>query len=207
MKIFNYAENKIRTVQIEDETWFVAKDVCDILEYANASKAILDHVEPEDKLNNESLVSLGQRGGWLINESGLYSLVLKSKMPEAKAFKRWVIHEVLPAIRKTGSYSVYTPKTYIEALKALIVIEEEKEALKIALNESLEYYTVAKYNREKGMGWNLEECKQVGKQLTAHCKARNIEMRKCLTNDERFGSVNSYPLTVWKDFYGDHNAV
>lgn len=86
------------------EPWFVAKDACDVLGYTNASKAISDHVDPEDKLNNESLSSLGQRGGWLVNESGLYSLVLSSKLPTAKEFKRWVTHEVLPQIRRTGGY-------------------------------------------------------------------------------------------------------
>lgn len=92
------------------EPWFVAKDVCDVLGYANASKAISDHVDSEDKLNNESLSSLGQRGGWLVNESGLYSLVLSSKLPTAKEFKRWVTHEVLPQIRRTGGY-IHTTDT------------------------------------------------------------------------------------------------
>lgn len=69
-----------------------------------SSKALADHVDPEDKLNNESLSSLGQRGGWLINESGLYSLILSSKLPAAKKFKRWVTSEVLPSIRRNGGY-------------------------------------------------------------------------------------------------------
>lgn len=96
------------------EPWFVAKDVCDVLGYTNASKAISDHVDSEDKLNNESLSSLGQRGGWLVNESGLYSLVLSSKLPTAKEFKRWVTHEVLPQIRKHGAYM--TQQTLDKAL-------------------------------------------------------------------------------------------
>lgn len=96
----------IRTATIDGEPWFVAKDVCSALGYKNASKAISDHIDAEDKLNNESLSSLGQRGGWLINESGLYSLILTSKLPEAKSFKRWVTHEVLPSIRRDGGYMV-----------------------------------------------------------------------------------------------------
>ena len=102
---FDFKGAALRTLTDENgEPWFVAKDVCDVLGYANASKAISDHVDSEDKLNNESLSSLGQRGGWLVNESGLYSLVLSSKLPTAKEFKRWVTHEVLPQIRKTGGY-------------------------------------------------------------------------------------------------------
>ena len=107
LKIFeNPAFGQIRTVEREGEPWFVGKDVAEILGYTNPSKALADHVDEEDKLNNESLLSLGQRGGWLINESGLYSLVLSSKLPTAKAFKRWITSEVIPSIRKTGGYIV-----------------------------------------------------------------------------------------------------
>lgn len=81
--IFNEVE------AINDNPYFVGKDVAEILGYTNASKAIADHVDDEDKLNNETLSSLGQRGGWLINESGLYSLILSSKLPNAKKFKHW----------------------------------------------------------------------------------------------------------------------
>lgn len=102
---FDFKGAALRTLTDEaGEPWFVAKDVCDVLGYTNASKAISDHVDSEDKLNNESLSSLGQRGGWLVNESGLYSLVLSSKLPTAKEFQRWVTHEVLPQIRRTGGY-------------------------------------------------------------------------------------------------------
>lgn len=97
IQLFNHAHfGDIRAIEVGEEPWFVAKDICNSLGYANASKAINDHVDDEDKLNNETLSSLGQRGGWLINESGMYSLILHSRLPQAKAFKRWVTHEVLP---------------------------------------------------------------------------------------------------------------
>lgn len=106
IQIFNNPEfGEIRTLEINNEPWFVGKDVATILGYQNASKALIDHVDDDDKLNNETLSSLGQRGGWLINESGLYSLILSSKMPSAKSFKHWVTSEVLPSIRKTGSFT------------------------------------------------------------------------------------------------------
>ena len=130
---FNNEEfGSVRTTVIENEPWFVGKDVAEILGYANASKALADHVDDEDKLNNESLSSLGQRGGWLINESGLYSLILGSKLPAAKKFKRWVTSEVLPAIRKQGAYM--TPETIEEAIlnpdtiiKIATALKEEQE--------------------------------------------------------------------------------
>lgn len=105
LRTWNFEDHEVRTVEIDGEPWFVGKDVATVLGYQNGSKALSDHVDEEDKLNNESLSSLGQRGGWLINESGLYSLILSSKLPNAKAFKRWVTSEVLPTIRKTGSYT------------------------------------------------------------------------------------------------------
>lgn len=104
IQIFNFENNQVRTLNIDGQPYFVGKDVADILGYANPSKALADHVDEEDKLNNDSLLSLGQRGGWLINESGLYSLILSSKMPNAKKFKRWVTSEVLPAIVHKGVY-------------------------------------------------------------------------------------------------------
>ncbi len=110
---------EIRTTTIDDEIWFVGKDVAEALGYSNASKALADHVEEEDKLNNETLSSLGQRGGWLINESGLYSLILGSKLPSAKAFKRWVTHEVIPAIRKHGMY-IHGTVDYNEAMCGML---------------------------------------------------------------------------------------
>ena len=101
IEIFKNEEfGEIRTLLINDEPWFVGKDVTEILGYSNPSKALSDHVNEEDKLNNKSLSSLGQRGGWIINESGLYSLILSSKLPTAKKFKKWVTSEVLPSIRK-----------------------------------------------------------------------------------------------------------
>lgn len=105
LQIFkNEKFGKIRTIVIDGEPYLVGKDVAEILGYQNASKALLDHVDDEDKLYNGTLSSLGQRGGWLINESGLYALVLSSKMQEAKKFRRWITREVIPSIRKTGGY-------------------------------------------------------------------------------------------------------
>lgn len=135
IQVFNNAElGEVRTTVIDGEVMFVGKDVAEILGYQNGSKALADHVDEEDKLYNDSLSSLGQRGGWLINESGLYSLILSSKMPNAKKFKRWVTAEVLPAIRKHGVYAVdevlQNPDVLIQALTELKKEREEKEKLK-----------------------------------------------------------------------------
>jgi len=135
IQVFNNAElGEVRATVIDGEVMFVGKDVAEILGYKNSSKALADHVDEDDKLDNVSLSSLGQRGGWLINESGLYSLILSSKMPNAKKFKRWVTAEVLPAIRKHGVYAVdevlQNPDVLIQALTELKKEREEKEKLK-----------------------------------------------------------------------------
>lgn len=116
LQTFIYNEQKIRTLHGENgETLFVGKDVAEVLGYSDLNKAIAMHVDEEDKkLNDKSSSSFGQRGATLINESGLYSLILSSKLPSAKKFKRWVTSEVLPNIRKTGAH--LTPDTIEKVL-------------------------------------------------------------------------------------------
>ena len=139
----NQEFGEIRSILINDEPWFVGKDVASVLGYSNPSKALTDHVDPEDKLNNDSLSSLGQRGGWLINESGLYSLILSSKLPNAKKFKKWVTSEVLPSIRKHGAYLtpdkveevLLNPDTIIKIAQNLKEEQEKRRQLEIENNE------------------------------------------------------------------------
>lgn len=101
---FNFKGNNVRTVQIDSKPYFVGKDVASILNYMNTAKAIRDHVDDEDKLSERIVLSGQNREVILINESGLYSLILSSKLPTAKEFKHWVTSEVLPSIRKHGAY-------------------------------------------------------------------------------------------------------
>lgn len=113
LQIFQNKEfGEVRSLVINNEPWFVGKDVAEALGYKDVNHAILDHVDEEDKVNSktqgQNAPELGQRGSWLINESGLYSLILSSKLPNAKKFKRWVTSEVLPTLRKTGSYAKAT---------------------------------------------------------------------------------------------------
>lgn len=149
LKIFkNEAFGEVRTIEINSAPWFVGKDVAEVLGYSNPNEAVQEHVDDEDKLNSKTLSSfdleLGQRGGWLINESGLYSLILSSKLPNAKAFKRWVTSEVLPSIRKHGLYAkeelLDNPDIAIAAFKAL---KEEREARKALEAENAQMQPLA----------------------------------------------------------------
>ena len=106
LKVFNNPEfGKVRTVEINGEPWLVGKDVAAALGYQNPQRAIRDHVDEEDKGVTEMVTPGGKQSVPIINESGLYSLVLSSKLPGAKKFRRWVTSEVLPSIRKTGHYT------------------------------------------------------------------------------------------------------
>jgi prophage antirepressor-like protein len=105
IKIFNNEEfGSVRVMEIDKEPWFIGKDITTILGYTNPTKAMQDHVDKEDMSFNETLKLSRQSGAWLINESGVYSLILSSKLPSAKKFKHWVTSEVLPSVRKTGGY-------------------------------------------------------------------------------------------------------
>lgn len=116
LQIFNNAEfGKVRTIVENEEVWFVGKDVAEALGYSNPLKAIRDHVDDDDKGMNKTFTPAGGKQQTIfINESGLYSLVLSSKLPTAKKFKRWVTLEVLPSIRKHGGY--LTPAKIEEVL-------------------------------------------------------------------------------------------
>lgn len=130
IKIFENPEfGKVRTIVIDDEPWFVGKDVADILGYQNGSRDINRHVDEDDRQNYQNGTFESPRGMTVINESGLYSLILSSKLPTAKKFKHWVTSEVLPSIRKTGSYNLPDFNNPAEAARAWANEYEAKQKL------------------------------------------------------------------------------
>lgn len=127
LQIFNYNTTEIRTVSIGGEPWFVAKDVCDVLELANSRDAT-SKLDSDDVGITDTIDSLGRvQQTTIINEPGLYSLVMVSRKPEAKAFKRWITHEVIPAIRKTGSYTKPMTQAELLAAQAQVLVELERK--------------------------------------------------------------------------------
>ena len=103
-EIFNFHGQEVRILTIGDKPWFVGKDIAEILVYVNSRDALAKHVDEDDKLRSQIATAGQMRNQTVINESGLYSLILSSKLPQAKEFKRWVTSEVLPAIRKQGGF-------------------------------------------------------------------------------------------------------
>lgn len=142
LQVFKNQEfGSVRTLVINSEPWFVGKDVAEALGYKNTKDALAKHVDSEDKeilkSQNATLENIPNRGVTVVNESGLYSLVLSSKLPSAKKFKRWVTSEVLPALRKTGQYQVkelsgseLMAKALIEAQSVLAAKDKQIEEMK-----------------------------------------------------------------------------
>ncbi|HGH0768969.1 TPA: BRO family protein [Staphylococcus pseudintermedius] len=136
LQTFNFEELPVRTLTVDEEPYFVGKDVAEILGYSNTRDALSKHVDEDDKKvltsRNTTLENLPNRGLTAVNESGLYSLIFSSKLDSAKRFKRWVTSEVLPAIRKTGTYQV--PSDPMQALELMFEAtkqtKEEIESVK-----------------------------------------------------------------------------
>ena len=140
LQIFENKEfGKIRTVEIDNEPYFVGKDVAEILGYNNTRDALSKHVDNEDKLTSQIATAGQNRNIIIINESGLYSLILSSKLPTAKKFKRWVTSEVLPSIRKHGLYAtdelIANPDIAIAAFQALKEEREQRRLLQFECNK------------------------------------------------------------------------
>ena len=132
--VFNNDEfGSVRTVMVNNEPWFVGKDIANALGYERDTKAVVDHVDDDDRkmLDGKTQscfgIELGQRGGWIINESGVYSLIMSSNLPNAKKFKRWVTSEVLPSIRKTGSYGKPMSQLEIAQYSLNLLLEQERK--------------------------------------------------------------------------------
>lgn len=165
LQIFNSEEfGEIRTVQLNNETYFIGKDVAEALGYERATKAIQDHVDQEDKDEVPIQDSIGRMQNTpVINESGLYALIFGSKLESAKRFKHWVTSEVLPSIRKTGGYQ--KPMTTFEQIKLLAQGNTE-------LNERVDKVEDKIYSLENDMplyGCEIEE-------VSKHVKRRVVNV-------------------------------
>lgn len=184
IQTFEFVNEKVsspvRVIEIDNEPWFVGKDIAFILGYGDTDQAIRRHVDSEDKLTRQFNGSGQNRKMTIINESGLYSLILSSKLPAAKKFKRWVTSVVLPSIRKTGSYSVakdsYMIEDPIERAKAWIKeqqkLQEAETQLQIQAPKVTYYDQVIDKNgltnfrdTAKMLGWKP---KAFNKQLEDH---------------------------------------
>lgn len=128
IQVFEYQNNKVRTVDVDGEAWFVLKDVCDVLHMDTSKiKQVADRLDDDEKGRYSVPTPGGEQATWIINESGLYHVILRSDKPEAAPFRRLVTNDVLPAIRKTGSYNAPQLTRSQLLATALIAAHEELE--------------------------------------------------------------------------------
>ena len=212
IRVFNSDQfGEVRTVTIDDEPWFVAADVCRALEIGN-SRMATERLDDDEK--GVSLIDTpgGQQELTIINEPGLYSLVLGSRKPEAKAFKRWITHEVIPALRKTGTYSLkpmsqleiakISLDMLIEQEKRLDSLEQENESTREQIKElnakiatrAQDSYSVAGYASLRGIKLDVSRANMLGREATRLSQKYGYEISK--TPDPRFGTVNVHHTDV-----------
>lgn len=161
---FNFGTHAVRVVMQDDQPWFVAKDVCDTLGYSNSRDTIAKHLDDDERGVANSDTLGGEQKLTIINESGLYALVLRSRKPEARKFAKWVTSEVLPSIRKTGQYAAPTaapsqPHTealamYRDALRTLLMTHPSAQAQRMACRQ-----THAVTGIDLAEVWGLEDSK------------------------------------------------
>lgn len=201
LKIFENEEfGQVRTINIDGEPWFVGKDVAKILGYKDTSDAMRRHVDDEDKLTRCFTDSGQKRELYIINESGLYSVILSSKLPSAKRFKRWVTSEVLPVIRKTGSYEMddYSPE-----MKAILM--HDKKLVKIDNRVTdLENHMTIDYGEQVVLGDEVNKAvldALGGKYSNAYNKIGKKVFAECNRDLKHYFHVNARNNVPKKRYY------
>lgn len=223
LQIFNSEEfGDIRTVTIDSEPWFVGKDVATALGYANPKNAVPTHVSEEDKLSTQIEYAGQRREVTVINESGLYALIFGSKLESAKRFKHWVTSEVLPTIRKTGSYQKPMSPVEIMRIQLGMIDDHEDRITDLEQNMTLDYGqqmtlgdAVGKAVIDALGGKESNAYKEIGKKVFAECNrdlkhyfnvnARNNVPKKKF--DEAVDYVKNWqPCTNTRIKIQDYNA-
>ena len=204
IQIFNNPEfGKVRTIAKNNEPWFVGKDVADALGYKETAKAIRERVDDDDKGVSILDTPGGKQKMTIINESGLYSLILSSKLPTARKFKHWVTSEVLPDIRKHGLYAkqsvidmmINDPDSCIALLTKYKEEKQEKERLQAELDYSKEWYSIKRVAKLNDISWKSISWRKL-KQASADI---GIGVKKIF--DANYGEVNTYHVKAWEAAY------
>ena len=214
MTPFNFGEQQVRVISDDrGQPWFVAADVCAVLEIKNPSDAIKRLDDDERARFNLAL----QGDSNIINESGLYSLILRSRKASARTFRKWVTSEVLPAIRRTGAYTVTPALPVVKNATMQLVIAQAMELdrleqaqqelasrveaveARVATQDSM-FYTVLAYARKTGEFVDNVRASVLGRGATRLSKARNYPMGKAA--DPRFGVVHTYHTDILQEVFG-----
>lgn len=225
LSVFDFGEESVRTVIDESgEVWFIAKDVTKILGYENSSRTIRDHCKKAKSLNSLAYtVSVETLPGntLVISESDVLRLVIKSRLPAAEKFENWVFEEVLPQIRKTGSFSAenLTPAEFllhnaqmlVTHERKLMSLELEQKRLKkseletkshiTALLDGEGYYTVSGFANLHGIKVTEDDARVMGKQVSAFCREKGWRIGSA--HSPKYGNINTYPKEALEEFLED----
>ena len=200
---FNYESQQIRIIQDEQgEPWWIASDVCEIIGLSNTTEA-LRNLDNDEK--STLRISEGGPERNIINEPGLYSLVIRSNKPEAKMFKRWVTHEVLPSIRKNGRYQIQGLSELdliIKSAQALKKIDERLTSLEAKSHYNsghTGYWTITAWCKLNKFTLTLDEANRKGRDAVKLSREWGVDIGK--VKDERFGAVNSYREDVLDEIF------
>ncbi|MCJ0933649.1 phage antirepressor [Mammaliicoccus lentus] len=217
LQIFSFDSNEVRTVVVNEEPYFVGKDVAEVLGYTNTRDALNRHVDDEDKKNltsrNTTLENLPNRGLTAVNESGLYSLIFSSKLDSAKRFKRWVTSEVLPVIRKHGIYATdsvieQTMKNPDYIITVLTEFKKERESRLVAeqqvqeLKPKATYYDLVLQNKSllsvskiaKDYGMSAMRMNKLLHELGVQYKQGDIWLLYAKYQDKGYTQTSTYAL-------------
>ena len=230
IKIFDNEEfGEVRTIIENGQIWFVAKDICECLEIAWCGAKTISKISETHKLVGSLPTSFGEKETLLIDESGLYKLVLRSNKPEAEKFQDWICDEVLPSIRKTGSYGIKIPQSFPEALRAYANEVEQRELAEKQRDEAIRTKAWIGSRREatamntasikskecERLKIELDKSKEYAsiravekwakkkfdwRKLRNYCTAKELEMKK--VKDDIYGKINTYPKEAWLRVYG-----
>lgn len=213
LQIFNSSEfGEIRTVEIGGEPWFVGKDVAQALGYSDTADAIRTHVDEEDKrhikVGEIPTLKTSNYGALLINESGVYALVFGSKLENAKRFKRWITSEVLPQIRKTGSYGSMSQLEILQiSVNRLVEQEKRLKSMESRIDEieaktitsPTEYYTIAGFASIRKQRVDINRAVLLGRKASKLSREYGYEVGK--TSDPRYGTVNTYHIDILNEVF------
>lgn len=191
---------EVRVTEVNGQPYFIASDVAKALGYSIPQKAVLTHCKHCSKMEHPS--NKGTQVN-IIPESDVYRLVMRSKLSQAEAFQDWVVEEVLPAIRKTGSYTMALPRTYSEALRQLADVVETKEKIQLQLevktqqlDEAKDWFSIKRWAKEHGINWR----KISWRALKAISAEHGLEVKKIF--DGNYGEVNLYHRKAFVILYG-----
>lgn len=201
---FDFSGHQVRVVMIDSEPWWVVNDVCTVLEITQ-TRNVVARLDGDDVRQTDSVDSLGRRqpSTNVVNETGLYELIFRSDKPQAKTFRRWVTSEVLPQIRKTGSYSRDLSPAEFLVQQAQMLLDQERrvaaqerqtavlEQRMDSIEQKTDWFTALGYAKREHLPTNHEYLNRLGRAASRISKAAGEQPSKVY--NELFGEVNSYP--------------